>query len=181
MLNAKYAIISPDQPPQLMPGALGNAWFVREIKKVQNPDDEIAALDNFEPAYTAVVDVSKFKIGSDKFDSSTASITLKTCTPKYLQYVSKSSSEKLAVFSEIYYPIGWTATIDGKPADLIRANYVLRAMYIPAGTHTIEMKFDMPSYHLGEKISLVCSILLFSALLGITVLEILPKKKSVSH
>jgi hypothetical protein len=181
MLNAKYAIISPDQPPQLLPGAMGNAWFVSEIKKVQNPDEEIVALDNFEPAYTAVVDVSKFKVTADKFDSSLSTISLKECTPKYLRYMSNSSSEKLAVFSEIYYPLGWTATIDGKPADLIRANYVLRAMYIPAGTHTIEMKFDLPSYHLGEKISLVCSLLLISSLLGIAVVEIIPKKKKTDE
>lgn len=178
MLNAKYAIISPEQPPQLIPGALGNAWFVQEIKKVNSPDEEIAALDKFEPAYTAVVDVNKFKVGKEKFDTSAASIELKEYKPNYLKYTSNSTSEKLAVFSEIYYPLGWTATIDGKVADLIRVNYVLRAMYIPAGTHTIEMKFDLPSYHTGERISLICSFLLIGGLIGVVLLEVVKKKKT---
>ncbi|MBC7390233.1 MAG: YfhO family protein [Opitutaceae bacterium] len=178
MLNAKYAIISPEQPPQLIPGALGNAWFVSEIKKVNSPDEEIDALGKFEPGLTAVVDISKFKITKDKFDTSLASISLKEMKPDYLKYVSNSSAEKLAVFSEIYYPVGWTATIDGKPADIIRANYVLRAMYIPAGTHTIEMKFDIPSYHTGNSISLICSILLLGGAFGIVVYEFRKSKKS---
>lgn len=181
MLNAKYAIISPEQPPQLIPGALGNAWFVQEIKKVKTPDEEMAALDKFEPAYTAVVDVNKFKIGKERFDTSLATIELKEYKPNYLKYTSNSSAEKLAVFSEIYYPIGWTATIDGKPVDILRANYVLRAMYVPAGTHTIEMKFDMPTYHTGEKISLICSIILLGGLLGVVLLSVVKKKNETNE
>jgi hypothetical protein len=176
MLNAKYAIISPEQPPQLIPGALGNAWFVQEIKKVKTPDEEMAALDKFEPAYTAVVDVNKFKIGKESFDTTLATIELKEYKPNYLKYTSNSSAEKLAVFSEIYYPIGWTATIDGNPVDILRANYVLRAMYVPAGTHTIEMKFDMPTYHIGEKISLICSFILLGGLVGVVLLSVVKKK-----
>lgn len=181
MLNAKYAIISPEQPPQLIPGALGNAWFVQEIKKVKTPDEEMAALDKFEPAYTAVVDINKFKIGKESFDTSLATIELKEYKPNYLKYTSNSSAEKLAVFSEIYYPIGWTATVDGKPVDILRANYVLRAVYVPAGTHTIEMKFDMPTYHTGEKISFICSILLLGGLVGVILLSVVKKKKETNE
>ena len=181
MLNAKYAIISPEQPPQLIPGALGNAWFVQEIKKVKTPDEEMAALDKFEPAYTAVVDINKFKIGKENFDTSLATIELKEYKPNYLKYTSNSSAEKLAVFSEVYYPIGWTATIDGKPVDILRANYVLRAMYVPAGTHTIEMKFDMPTYHTGEKISLICSFILLGGLVGVVLLSVVKKKNETNE
>jgi len=144
---------------------------------VNTPDEEIDALEKFEPGYTAVIDVNQFKIQNDKFDTSLATITLKEIKPDYLKYTSVSSSEKLAVFSEIYYPVGWTATIDGKPADILRANYVLRAMYVPAGNHTIEMKFDLPSYHTGNSISLVCSFLLISGAFGIIFLEIRKSKK----
>ncbi len=179
MLNAKYIIVSPEQPPQLNPGALGNAWFVQEIKKVNSPDEEITSLEKFEPAYTAVIDVNIFKLKAEKFDTSLATISLKEYKPNYLKYESNSSAEKLAVFSEIYYPIGWTATIDGQPADIIRANYVLRAMYVPAGVHTIEMKFDMPTYHTGNQISFICSILLLGGLFGIVALEVVKKKKSL--
>ena len=181
MLNAKYAIISPEQPPQLIPGALGNAWFVQEIKKVKTPDEEMAALDKFEPAYTAVIDVKKFKLTRENFDTSLATIVLNEYKPNYLKYTSNSVAEKLAVFSEIYYPIGWTATIDGKPVDILRANYVLRAMYVPAGTHTIEMKFDMPIYHTGEKISLICSFILLGGVVGVVLLSVVKKKNETNE
>lgn len=179
MLNAKYAIISPEQPPQLIPGALGNAWFVQEVKKVNSPDEEISALEKFEPAATAVVDISKFKVSADKFDNAGSSITLKKSEPNYLTYEANATAKGLVVFSEIYYPKGWTITVDGKPAELIRANYVLRALEIPAGKHTVEMKFDLPSYHTGNQISLICSLLLFGGIIGIVVLEVVNKKKSV--
>jgi hypothetical protein len=178
MLNAKYVIISPEQPPQLLPTALGNAWFVKEIKKVSSPDEEIDSLGGkFEPAYTAYVDASKFKVAADKFDNSASSIQLKEYKPNYLKYTSQSSTNGFVVFSEIYYPIGWKATIDGKESELLRANYVLRGMYVPSGTHTIEMKFDLPSYHTGNTISLISSLLLIGGVLGIVVLEVKNKKK----
>ena len=180
MLNAKYAIISPEQPPQLITGALGNAWFVQEIKKVKTPDEEMAALDKFEPGYTAVIDVNKFKLLKESFDTSLATIELKEYKPNYLKYTSNSTAEKLAVFSEVYYPVGWTATIDGKPVDILRANYVLRAMYVPAGTHTIEMKFDIPIYHTGEKISLICSFILLGGLVGVVLLSVVKKKNETN-
>lgn len=177
MLNAKYAIISPEQPPQLIPGALGNAWFVSEVKEVKSADDEMAALDNFEPARTAVVDISKFKVPVTKFDNSQATIALKEAKPNALTYVSNSTANGLAVFSEIYFPIGWTATIDGKPADLIRANYVLRALHVPAGSHTIEMRFDLPNYHKGNKISLISSILLLAGIVGVVIFQTVKNRK----
>jgi hypothetical protein len=178
MLNAKYAIISPEQPPQLIPGALGNGWFVSEIKAVNSPDEEIAALDNFEPAKTAVIDVSQFKtVGSKTFEVGNNNVTLQEATLNYLKYNTSSDKDGLVVFSEIYYPKGWVTTIDGKEADLLRANYVLRAMYVPAGNHTIEMKFDLPSYHTGNTISLISSILLYAGVLGIVAMGVVNSRK----
>ncbi len=178
MLNTKYVIVSPEQPPQLLPTALGNAWFVKQIQKVNSPDEEIDSLGGkFEPAYTAFVDVSKFKVPTETFDNSQSVIQLTNYEPNYLRYESQSSTDGFVVFSEIYYPKGWTATIDGKASELIRANYVLRAMYVPAGKHVIEMKFDLPSYHTGNTISLLSSLLLIGGLVGIVFLEIVKKQK----
>jgi uncharacterized membrane protein YfhO len=155
------------------PGALGNAWFVAEVKEVPNADAEIAALDNFNPKTTAIVD-QKFK---DKltgwnpaFDSS-ATIKLTSYKPNDLTYESNSSSEQLAVFSEIYYDKGWNAYIDGKKSDYVRANYVLRAMRIPAGKHQIEWKFEPEVVATGSKLTLAGSALLIFFFLGVVYKE----------
>lgn len=167
MLNTKYIILSPQEGAapvaQINPGALGPAWFVKEYKLVANADSEISALTGFKPAETAIVDqrfadqLNGFTIRYD----SLATIDLTDYKPNHLTYKSESSSEQLAVFSEIYYDKGWTATIDGKPAPHFRTNYVLRAMRIPSGKHNIEFKFEPAVYYTGEKISMAGSLLLF--------------------
>lgn len=173
MLNTKYIIYNPESQPLQNPGALGNAWFVSEVKEVANADAEIAALDNFNPKTTAIVD-QKFK---DKltgwnpaFDSS-ATIKLTSYKPNDLTYESNSSSEQLAVFSEIYYDKGWNAYIDGKKSDYVRANYVLRAMRIPAGKHQIEWKFEPEVVATGSKLTLAGSALLIFFFLGVVYKE----------
>lgn len=169
MLNTKYLIYSSDYPPlSNAENVLGNAWFVEKYKLVANADSEITAIEIFEPATTAIVDtrykdyVSKLDPGKD----STASITLTSYSPNDLKYSSVSAKEGLAVFSEIYYEKGWDAYIDGKKSDYIRVNYVLRAMTIPAGTHTIEWKFEPGVYYTGEKVSLAFNILLIIGVAG---------------
>jgi hypothetical protein len=182
MLNTKYFIVpGQDKQPtvQINMKALGSAWFVNHIKWVNNADEEINSLTNFNPADTVVID----KRFEDKLNGhliardSTAVITLKEYKPNYLTYASTTGTEQLAVFSEIYYAKGWDAYIDGKPAPYFRANYVLRAMIVPAGKHEIEFKFDPPVYRNGEKISLASSILLILLLVGGGVSLILQKKK----
>ncbi len=171
MLNTKY-FIYPDNNKapaiQINMGALGNAWFVQETKMVDNADQEIDALTAFDPSKTAVVDkrFSEMLSGFAFAPDSTATIKLTTYEPNRLTYVSEARTEQLAVFSEIYYDKGWKAFIDGKPADHFRANYVLRAMRIPAGKHEIEYRFEPKVFFIGEKISFASSLLLILLLLG---------------
>jgi hypothetical protein len=162
MLNTKYIIINPDASPIVNQGALGNAWFVNEIKMVPNADGEIAALSTFNPKTTAVVD-EKFKeqvSGYTPSADSSASIRLESFKLNDLVYKSNSSAPQLAVFSEIYYDKGWNVYVDGQKADYFRTDYVLRGMKVPAGAHTIEWKFEPTVYATGEKVSLVSSALL---------------------
>ena len=172
MLNTKYLIVpGANKEPTLQINfpALGNAWFVRGYKMVPNADAEMNALSNFKAKETAIID-NRFEnqVKNFKFtDDTTGIITLKSYAPNDLVYESKAKTDQLAVFSEIYYDKGWNAFIDGKPAPYFRANYVLRAMVVPSGNHTIEYKFEPRSYILGTKLSLASSILLLLLLLGV--------------
>jgi hypothetical protein len=162
MLNTKYLIYNPEAIPLTNPNALGNAWFVDSYKLVANADSEIAAMKNFDPSMTAIIDkrfesqVTSYKNSKD----SLSTITLTTYSPNDLMYESKTSKDQLAVFSEIYYAKGWNAYVDGKLTPYFRTNYVLRGMIVPSGTHKIEWKFEPTVYYTGEKISLAFNILL---------------------
>lgn len=165
MLNAKYFIVADPQTreprAQINPNALGNAWFVKEIKWVPNADAEIKALTDFDPSVTLVVDERFRKEADAKFSyDNTASIKLTSYKPEELSYEYKSSSPQMTVFSEIFYDKGWKAYVDGNLQPHFRANYVLRAMLLPAGNHKVEFRFEPQSYYLGEKISLAGSIML---------------------
>ncbi|MCB2194277.1 MAG: YfhO family protein [Bacteroidetes bacterium] len=165
MLNTKYFIV-PDQNKQPIaqynPEALGNAWFVEEYRIVPNANEEITALSSFNPAREAIVDerFEKYIEGKSFSEDTLSFIKLDAYKPNHLVYSAKCNEEKLAVFSEIYYPDGWQAYIDGKPTNHFRVNYVLRAMVIPEGEHTIEFKFEPKEYYTSNKISLVSSIVL---------------------
>jgi hypothetical protein len=153
MLNAKWVILNSEQAQQ-NPGALGNAWFVDSLTYVKTADDEMKFLDNFNPAKVAVAD-AKFKdvLGEVKPAQPGDSIFETTYEPNRLTYHSHSANGGLAVFSEIYFPWGWTATIDGKEAKIGRVNYVLRAMQLPAGDHTIVFSYDPQEVHKTESIA----------------------------
>jgi len=149
MLNTRYIIISPNYPPIVNNKAFGNAWFVPEVKIVENADAEIAALDSIDPLQTTVVDkrfADDLKGFTPSQPDSAASIVLDSYRPNHLTYTSKAGSEQLAVFSEIYYQNGWKATIDGQPAPHFRANWTLRAMPVPAGEHKVEFDFRPEGY-----------------------------------
>jgi hypothetical protein len=167
MLNARYIIYNPSAPPLQNKHALGNAWFVGEMKMAKNADEEIMQTGKIDPAKTALINET-FKEDISGFNPSKAEGTIKLTSYKAneLVYESNSTAEQLAVFSEIWYPAGWKATIDGKDASHFRANYVLRAMRIPAGKHTIQFRFEPSVYHTGETISLASSVLLILLLLG---------------
>lgn len=173
MLNTRYIVMQNGQV-QRNPEALGNAWFVQEVTTVGSADEEILALNTLNPATTAVVDTSKWAVGSRQWNvDSSATIELvqeKPYNPDRLSYRSHSEHEQLAVFSEIHYEPDWFAYIDGKPAEYIRANYVLRAMVIPAGDHVIEFKNEAPRMHKLDTIGLVISIATLLAMAGAVVL-----------
>jgi hypothetical protein len=166
MLNMKYAIAESKEGQlqvQRNPGALGNAWFVKEYQLVANADSELNALTNFKAAETVIVDKrfeGELKGFTPQFDSA-ASIRLESYKPNHLVYKSNAATEQLAVFSEIYYPKGWNAYVDGKLLPYFRANYVLRSMRLPAGQHTVEFKFEPEVYSTGGKISAASSVVLF--------------------
>ncbi len=173
MLNNKYMISVDEKGNKVaipQPDALGHAWFVSSYQVVANADAEMAALDSLKPKDEAVIDkrfADKLK-GLTLQRDSTDKISLITYKPNELTYESSSRSEGLAVFSEIYYNVRdeWKVTIDGKPADMIRANYVLRALRIPAGKHTVVFKFEPVSVAAGSKVDLVSSVLLIALIAG---------------
>ena len=153
MLNARWFMIDASQA-QLNPDALGNAWFVDSLTYVKNADAEMKFLDNFNPATSAVAD-AKFKgvLADAKPKQPGDTIFETTYAPNKLTYHAHSAQGGVAVFSEIYFPWGWKATIDGKEAKLGRVNYVLRAMQLPAGDHTIVMTFDPDEVHQTESVA----------------------------
>lgn len=170
MLNTKYFIQSTKNGPIAMqnPDALGNAWFVDSVRIVANADEEIAALNGFNPKTTAIVDkrFESMAKGYAPSSDSTSFIKLDEYKPNRLVYSSSSQDCRIAVFSEIYYAKGWKVTIDSKPADHFRVNYVLRGMVIPEGEHKIEFVFAPNMWNVGRNIDLASSLLILLIFVG---------------
>ena len=170
MLNTKYVIFSRDQQPLRNPHSLGNAWFADNILTVSSSADELDAIGNLDLSFTAVV--------NDEFNGFTATlanvspainadrIELVEKQPAYLKYSASAGQDRLAVFSEVWYPHGWQVFIDGQPGDYLRANYLLRAMVIPAGDHEIEFRFEPSSLKTGQMVALISSIAILLLILG---------------
>lgn len=178
MLNTKYIIYNPEAEPIRNPYANGSAWLVGNVKIVKNADEAIEALSTINPANTVVVEQASSNLIPDNFKYDTlGSINLKLYRPNHLVYESNAGSEQVGVFSEIYYKDGWNAYIDGKLSPYFQANYVLRAMAIPSGKHTIEFKFEPPTYYLSKKISLAGSILIALFALSIALYEVWNNRK----
>jgi hypothetical protein len=180
MLNTKYIIYHLEAPPLSNSHVLGNAWFVGSYKWVKNADEEIASLKGFNPAKEAIID-ERFRNIVNSFNpqpDTSAALQMTEYTPNRLLYKSDAKTEQLALFSEIYYDKGWNAYIDGKLTPHFRADYVLRAMLVPAGKHSIEFKFEPKSFEMGEKVSLASSILLVLLVLGAFSLEVYKKMKA---
>ena len=157
MLNTKYFIF-PLQGGQTLPlpnpHAMGNAWFVNEVKYVDNANEEIEAIHGLDPSETAVVDKCFESVVRPMSSDAEATIRLVAYEPNYLKYEVDSQSGGTVVFSEIYYP-GWRSSIDGQEAEHGRANYILRAMNVPAGKHVVEFSFDPVSLHVTENIAFI--------------------------
>lgn len=168
MLNVKY-LKSGDRVIRNS-AANGPAWFVLGVFPVDNATAELERIRSIDNKRIAVIDQSKFKIQNFTYDS-TNTITLQEHKPNYLRYEAQAEGNGLAVFSEIYYPEGWKALIDGNEVPIIRANYVLRALEIPAGKHKIEFKFEPDAYFKGNKITTASSwaaLLVFLGALGLS-------------
>lgn len=166
-MNVKYVIQTNEKGEEfVIPNkyANGNAWFVSEVKSVQSADEEMRAIDSFPSHKMAIINAKQFPEGAKKLqfavDSLQSNIKLVKSQPNHLEYVSQNPNEGLAVFSEIYYPKGWIATIDGKEAPIFRADYTLRALNIPAGKHKIEFKFEPEVVKTGGTLALASSVLI---------------------
>ena len=182
MLNTKYIIYNPSQPPIYNPFHYGNAWFVNSYHFVNTPDEEMEALDTLMPSTEAVLD-KRFESnlnGLQIVPDSTAKIEMTKYAPDQLEYQSSSQKDGLAVFSEIYYPHGWKATIDGKQVPISRANWTLRALVVPAGEHTIDMVFDNDNIRITGIITTIMSAILVLLLLGSIIYLLFIKKEGSS-
>ena len=178
MLNTKYviqrqgnnAVASPN------PAALGNAWFVKAVKYVNGPVEEMKALDNFNPQDTAIVD-QKYKslIGNFSPADSSSTITMKSFDNDVITYESSTPADHIALFSEVYYK-DWEVTVDGKPVEFFKANYVLRAMKVPAGKHLITFKFEPRIFFIGKTISNISAWLIILLLAGFIVYSLRKEK-----
>ena len=172
MLNTRYIVMNNGQV-QRNPDALGNCWFVKNIRPVETANDEITKLNEYNPAVDAIINIPEM---GDKLAGlpetcikglaglpvdSNATIEMEHKRPadlNTLTYHSHCATPMLAVFSEIYYAPDWKAYIDGEPADYLRADYILRAMVVPAGDHVIEFRNESPTMHRLDNITLICSI-----------------------
>jgi hypothetical protein len=174
MLNVKYVIQTDKEGkefPVANPEANGNAWFVSTVKLVNKPDDVMKALDHIDTKNVAVFNVheheGKFKNARLKKNwDTTGTIKVVEYKPNYIKYQSDNGRDGLAVFSEMYYKNGWNAYVDGKLTDHFPVDYVLRAMEIPGGKHTVEFKFEPQIVKTGSTITLASSIGMLLLLIG---------------
>lgn len=171
MLNTKYVITQDQQTGSYKMSrnntAAGNAWFVQKIEFAKDADEEMKAINSFDPKREAIVDqqykglIDLKRVGPG---GPTAMIKLDSYHPDHLVYSYSSPNDVIAVFSEMYYDKGWNMYVDKVKKPYFRADYVLRAAQLEAGNHTVEFKFEPNSYYMGEKVSLAGSILLIGFL-----------------
>lgn len=160
MLNARYIVAGHQLYTNDL--ALGNAWFIDNINYVNNANEELNALRTLSPNHEAVADRSMQKILGDATAGDSADTIVETSyAPDRLTYKSTTSTPRVAVFSEVYFPWGWEATIDGQPAEIARVNYVLRALVVPAGSHEIVMTFNPASVHSTVTVATVAVIVIY--------------------
>lgn len=173
MLNTRYLIYDLSAQPLKNNSALGNAWFVKDLQWVENADQEIEKLNQIDVANMAIANDQFRNLVSEQlgFDS-LSTIELITYNPNQLVYQSQSNVNQLAVFSEIYYPKGWIAKIDGAEVPHLSVNYVLRALEIPAGKHSIIFEFKPQSYYIGNKITLASSVIMLLLIAGVVFFEL---------
>ncbi len=187
MMNMKYVVVNPDNPMVVEnPNAMGNAWFVDNVVVAQSPVEESDALNSINLHTTLVTDarfqdfVKDFRPHHD----STARIALTKYAPDYVEYDYTAAEDGMVVFSEIYYPYGWNAYIDGNATDHFRANYTLRAMQVPAGTHHIRFEFRPATVEKWGKVAIACKYamnLAILAIIGFAVYGMMKRRKDNSQ
>lgn len=171
MLNVKYITYGNERSTMLPnPSANGPAWFVQNVERADNATESLTKLKSANTSTTAVVE-NAYTVAAFQYDSA-ATISLKTNTPNTLTYESSSATDGFAVFSEIYYPKGWTATIDGNKADIVCSNYVLRGLHIPAGKHTLVFSFRPDAYYVGNTVTTASSWLVLLVLIGSLIISL---------
>ena len=180
-LNTRYVILDGNYPPLVNEGAFGPAWFVDSVVQAATPDEEIALLGSVDLRRQAVVTDSSPALQSschseERSDEESLVIEMTSYAPNELHYHYRSSAERMAVFSEIYYPDGWHATVDGQPLELFRADWTLRAALLPAGDHEVVMTFLPDSYRVGALVSAIASIALL-LLLALLVIKLLVSQR----
>jgi hypothetical protein len=183
MLNTKYVIVSgKDGEPMAteFPFALGNAWFVDKVILAKNDQVESDALMRIDLSNTAVVgkEFEEFIRPNSLVTDPKRSVSLVSHAPDFREYKCKSSVPATLVFSEVWYPHGWKAYIDGEPAPLFRANYILRAINVPRGTHTIRMVFDPDSVKKGNALAIPFVVLMYLALAAVVALPLVRRLSS---
>ena len=187
MLNTRYVIVPDQQTGRLSvqhnPEANGAAWFVDSVAFVETPDLEIDALTTTDTKRVAVVDerFADALQGVVPAADSTASIRMTEYRVNLQRYEYTAPAEGVAVFSEIYYPHGWTAYVDGEEAPYFRADYVLRAMALPAGNHTVEFRFRAPHYAALTAVTRACSLLLLAGLVAAVSVAAVRKRKQTEN
>ena len=189
-LNTRYVVLDGNYPPLVNEAALGAAWFVDSVVVASGPDEEIALLGAVDFRRQAVVttpvalnnpsvplnDPSVILSEAKNLPESGDYISMTSYAPNELHYRYSTPTDRLAVFSEIYYPNGWHATVDGEPLELIRANWTLRAALLPAGSHEVVMTFLPDSYRIGATVSRVASLTLLLLLVAALVLPLTLRK-----
>ncbi len=174
-LNTRYVVLDGNYPPLVNDGAFGAAWFVDSVALASTPDEEIALLGAVDLRSQAVVTTPVDPVIPSEASVS-PSIRLTSYAPNELHYQYSTPTDRLAVFSEIYYPNGWHATVDGEPLELLRANWTLRAALLPAGSHEVVMTFLPDSYRIGATVSRVASLTLLLLLMLAIVLPLALRK-----
>lgn len=180
MLNTKYVVLTRTDEPMLNPFANGNVWYVNQVTKVNSANEELLRLGKINTKNQAILDVSNAGINvSAAYATDSADVIAMTkYATKEITYQSNSTHNGFAVFSEIYYPEGWVCTIDGKEVPYTRVNYVLRGLEIPSGKHQIVWKFQPASFIAGTSYSMVGSLILILAFLGVGGLQLKKKEEN---
>ena len=182
MLNMRYLIYNENADPIYNTKSYGNAWFIDEIKMVNNADEEMTSLGKINPKKTALVDV-RFKDlvnNMNPIKDSAASVELISYKPDELKYKTSSSQDGVMLFSEVYYQPGWKAYIDGKETDHFRANWILRGMNVPAGVHEIRFEFYPSTYWSLKWAGFWIALILLLGAAAYTVFFYIKKRSTVS-